>query len=673
MLYLPHTSTLCLTAEQVIGVIMPKATYSSLRERNKINVHGLGGNGRRVLIEYESLPEKPVNYKALVVATYGDPYQYASLQPLRHLINRVDVKMKARDFYDRHEKPNGEPLEDHLKDQYTKAATIMAMIDHCYENKNWLKKELKLEMVKFWEVVGEMPETKAAKLPGSARKLRPWYDRWKEHGHAGLVSGKVGNTNRLKADEAVVNLVLSLYTDKNKPYQLDVYEYYRKFLNGKVEMVDTETGELYNPADFEELSPSTIKNIINKNREVVDKLRISAHEYNGRHRPYNSRTSPVFAFSKLTMDDRSIPFKLEDGKRIWAYYIGDVASQCIVGRAFSRSNDDGSGKDRELFKASMMDMFRLIITKGWGMPAEIEVEHHISNTFVGKTNEDGTLTPDLLTNDFLYKYVTFCNPANPQQKRAEHIFRGIKYQKEKDLKGFIGRFYARLDSNRVNQDKALYKYAFQELQAEMNAAISDWNNDLHPNQSLYPGLTRWQVLESHQNPNLLQLHLPTIVRYIGQFAATSINRTEVKAFNDTYIVPITSGLHNGAIVTAWALPSEDIKEVYLYQEDKFIATAKKKGRYNEAKAERTEADEQIRTDQAKHTSQFDATVRKRIADLKKVKILQPYTESPDPIEPPPHFPEQSAMDSSPLSNLVGEGSGGEVENTGIENKALNDL
>ena len=661
MLYLPHTSTLCLTADQVIGVIMPKGTYDMLKFRKRINVHGLGGNGRRVLIEYESLPEKPVNYKALVVATYGCPYQYASLQPLRHLINRVDVKMKARQFFDTFEKPNGELLEPHLKDQYTKAAAIMSMIDHCYENKKWLKKELKLEMVKFWDIIGDLKETKEAKLPGSARKLRPWYDRWKESGHAGLVSGKVGNTNRLKADEEVVNLVLSLYTDNNKPYQLDVFDYYQKFLKGKVDLVDTATGELYNPAEFEELSSSTIKNIINKNREVVDKLRISAHEYNGRHRPYNSRTSPVFAFSKLTMDDRSIPFKLEDGKRIWAYYIGDVASQCIVGRAFSRSNDDGSGKDRELFKASMMDMFRLIVSRGWGMPAEIEVEHHISNTFVGKTNEDGTITPDLLTNDFLYKYVTFCNPANPQQKRAEHIFRGIKYQKEKDLKGFIGRFYARIDANRSNQDKAVYKYTFDALKAEMNNAIVEWNNDLHPNQMLYPGLTRWQVLESHQNPNLLQPHLPTIVRYIGQSIPTSISRTEVKAFNDTYIVPVTSGLHNGEIVTAYSLPSADIKEIYLYQDDKFIATAKKKGRYNEAKAERTELDEQIRTDQAKHTAQFDATVKKRLSELKKVKVLKPFIDTTDitnttPVSVPdvpnvPQYQSQSKTINKAISDI----------------------
>lgn len=632
-----------------------------LKFRKRINVHGLGGNGRRVLIEYESLPEKPVNYKALVVATYGCPYQYASLQPLRHLINRVDVKMKARQFFDTFEKPNGELLEPHLKDQYTKAAAIMSMIDHCYENKKWLKKELKLEMVKFWDIIGDLKETKEAKLPGSARKLRPWYDRWKESGHAGLVSGKVGNTNRLKADEEVVNLVLSLYTDNNKPYQLDVFDYYQKFLKGKVDLVDTATGELYNPAEFEELSSSTIKNIINKNREVVDKLRISAHEYNGRHRPYNSRTSPVFAFSKLTMDDRSIPFKLEDGKRIWAYYIGDVASQCIVGRAFSRSNDDGSGKDRELFKASMMDMFRLIVSRGWGMPAEIEVEHHISNTFVGKTNEDGTITPDLLTNDFLYKYVTFCNPANPQQKRAEHIFRGIKYQKEKDLKGFIGRFYARIDANRSNQDKAVYKYTFDALKAEMNNAIVEWNNDLHPNQMLYPGLTRWQVLESHQNPNLLQPHLPTIVRYIGQSIPTSISRTEVKAFNDTYIVPVTSGLHNGEIVTAYSLPSADIKEIYLYQDDKFIATAKKKGRYNEAKAERTELDEQIRTDQAKHTAQFDATVKKRLSELKKVKVLKPFIDTTDitnttPVSVPdvpnvPQYQSQSKTINKAISDI----------------------
>ncbi|MFX6288895.1 hypothetical protein ABTF70_19040, partial [Acinetobacter baumannii] len=80
------------------------------------------------------------------------------------------------------------------------------------------------------------------------------------------------------------------------------------------------------------------------------------------------------------MDDRSIPFKMEDGSRAWTYIIADVASQCIVGRSYSRSNDEGSGKNRELFKNAMNSMFRLMVNNNWGMPAEIEVEHHISNT-----------------------------------------------------------------------------------------------------------------------------------------------------------------------------------------------------------------------------------------------------------------------------------------------------
>lgn len=91
--------------------IVPLNTYSGQRQRGKIKTIGRGGNGSQVYIEFDSLP--PL-YKQLVFEKYGDPYEYASLQPLRDLCNRIDVK--AIEFFDRYLKPNGHPLDDHLKE-----------------------------------------------------------------------------------------------------------------------------------------------------------------------------------------------------------------------------------------------------------------------------------------------------------------------------------------------------------------------------------------------------------------------------------------------------------------------------------------------------------------------------------------------------------------------------
>lgn len=626
-----NNDTLCLESHEYIkdenGIgIVSRDCYDKQVRRGNIKVFGTHGNK---LIEYESLP---IIYKSLVDSfyeQYGGVYKYAALQPIRDLI-KPDTK--ATQFFEAYITPVGKLLEKDVKIKYQRQASIMKMIDHVYANKAWLKRELNIDLETFWEMVTKLPQSIKAELPSSVRKLKPKYNEWKANGYESLVSKKYGNTNRLKINGSIENLIMSLYIQHNKPYHTEVLDYYQKFMAGTIKLVDKATGEVFNKEDYMvggkpiSIGKTTVWNIINENKAVVDKVLLSALEYNNRHRPYNSRLTPNYSFSKLSMDDRTMPFKLIGGINVMAYMIQDVASEYIVGRAYTRSKTKDEGKNRDLFKAAMNDMFLLIAGSGFGMPAEIEVEHHISNTFIGKTNEDGSITPDLLTNDYLFQYVTFCNPANPQQKRIEHGFRKIKYSKEKnDLQGFKGRFYSKLDNNRPNEDKARYHYTYEEFIASYEALINDWNNELHTNQNKYEGLTRWQVLQQQQNPNLSKPHLPTLAKHIGLRRPTSINRTECKAFNDTFYLPISQGIHNGSIATAYAIPSKEgiINEVYLYQNDEvYLGTAVRKLKYQDAKIERTEADELIRKQQAKHTSAFDATEKQRVQQLTKIAVVK---------------------------------------------------
>ena len=57
MQYLPHTNILCLEYEEFMseGICEAKGTYDSLKARGQIKVHGRGGNGNPILIEYESM------------------------------------------------------------------------------------------------------------------------------------------------------------------------------------------------------------------------------------------------------------------------------------------------------------------------------------------------------------------------------------------------------------------------------------------------------------------------------------------------------------------------------------------------------------------------------------------------------------------------------------------
>ncbi|MFZ8428741.1 hypothetical protein ACO1NA_14665, partial [Staphylococcus aureus] len=79
-------------------------------------------------------------------------------------------------------------------------------------------------------------------------------------------------------------------------------------------------------------------------------------------------------------------------------------------------------------------------------------------------------------------------------------------------------------ANRLNTDKKSTRYTFDSVVANIEAIINEWNNQLHPDQNKYTGLTRWQVLEQYQNPQLVKPYLPAIAKYIGISRTSTINR-----------------------------------------------------------------------------------------------------------------------------------------------------
>ena len=63
----------------------------------------------------------------------------------------------------------------------------------------------------------------------------------------------------------------------------------------------------------------------------------------------------------------------------------------------------------------------------------------------------------------------------------------------------------------------------------------------------------------------------------------------------------------------------NISEVYIYQNDKFIATCALLERYNEATAEQTDADREAYIEQSKYVAQFDSMMRQ--GKIQKVAVV----------------------------------------------------
>ncbi|MGM9759694.1 MAG: hypothetical protein ACI30I_06210 [Parabacteroides sp.] len=597
-----------------------------MTKRNQLNVVRRGCRNTPALVDVESLPKR---YLDKLVETVGDLRQLVKKDTFA---DRVVPDPAAMQYFQGFRTVTGKELPDDKIQEYYANAIILNAISSALADKQAKSGLTGGRKSGFWEAaavtIAQMKAHFGHSLPENPARLKEKFMKYKKYGYSSLVSRKFGNTNSLKVSDAISRLVLSIYSMPNKPYASTTRDIYMQFLGGSITVADMKTGEIFDRSDFFNedgtpvtLSESTIWNIINdpKNKAIVASNRMGTMEYATTRRPHHIRTSPEFSFSKVSLDDRDLPRKMPDGNRVKAYYAYDVASGCVIGRAYSRKKTTG------LFVDCIRDMLRFIDSYHFGMPLEMEVEHHIVNQFADDMMRDGVLFP----------LIRWCNPGNSQEKRAEHFNKEKKYGYEKRYQEGIGRFYARLEANRPKVDKVFdednnhYKektYTFEELVADDMRIIELYNNDLHRNQKKYPGKTRLQVLLEHRNPNMTPMYPAKVARYVGECTHTSIRRSAyVRVQYQDYRLSSPEVLDllkpNCYEVDAYYMPADTIEEVYIYQNNIYIDTCRRVVAYNEATAEQTDADREAYKEQAKYVAQYDAMVRKGRRKLSKVAIL----------------------------------------------------
>lgn len=605
--------------------VMTESNYKQLSARGKISIARRACRGHHALVVFDSIPDK---YKAKVKEIYPEG---GIMQLQKWLRDNYTLDSEARSFFFGFRFDDGSPLPSDKVTEYTNNASVIKSVLRLMSSASALRQAQQDGRVQWAEMataVAYFREAYGHTLPESTLRFRKKVAEFRRIGYASLISGRFQNQNSRLVNYKIERLLLSLDCQPERPYNTTVHEMYLQFVCGELDVYDPETGELYNPEEFTDkngepimLSDSTVRNYLNnpKNRALRAKYHDSAWDFNNTYRPHHNRKSPTWAFSKISLDDRDLPRKMADGTRVKAYYAYDVASGCVIGYAYNRL------KTADLFIDCVRNMFRLIDRQGWNCPAEVEVEHHLVNNFA-----DG-----LIRAGVIFPFVRWCNPANSQEKRAEHLNKAKKYGVEKRLQVGIGRWYARLEANRPKEEKVYdehnntYKeatFTYEQLVADDLRAIAQFNNQKHPNKKMYPGLTRWEVMCQNQNPDLAPVDKALLYRFIGEKTRTSIRRSMYCTVCGTkYRLPSPDILErlapNDYEVQAYYLPDDagEVSEVYVYQDDRFIAKCVPVGAYNEATVEQTDEDRRNYTEQAKYVSEFDALMRRE--KIHKVRIL----------------------------------------------------
>lgn len=618
-----HPSTL---SEEELAPIMSIPNYKKLAAKEKINVVRSGrGLGGYVLVEIATMP---LRFQERIKLKYGDMKE----DVIRNWLgSHYHIDAKAREFYTRFRFDNGDTLPPEHIQEYTVNASVIEAVMRAMEDATFMRKAMKAGPVNWGELAGAISYYQAEfghTLPVSSNRFKKRVNDFKANGYESLISRKFMNQNRWKVTYDIERLLLSIDAQPEQPFNTTVWEQYNLFVQGELELYDPETGEVLNPADFTDkdgnplvLSPATVANYLNnpKNKALRGKLHMSQWDFNNAYRPYHLRSIGEYSLSKVSLDDRDLPRPMKDGNRVKAYYAYDVVSGAVVGYAYNRY------KTTELFLDCMRNMFQTLDRNGMYIPAELEVEHHLVSDFADGLMQAGTVFP----------LIRWCNPGNSREKRAEHKNREKKYGVEKRTQVGIGRWYAKLEANRPKEEKVYdeknntYKvktYSYEELVADDIRAIETFNAQPHPNQKRYPGMSRWDVLCAHQNPNLAPWDKAVLYRFIGQHTETTIRQnTYCTVMYNQYGLPSPEIIEKleprNYKVDAYYLPDADgtINEVYIYQNGRYIATCKPVARYNENTAEQTEYDKAAYTEQSKYVAQFDKMMKD--GKIKRVGIL----------------------------------------------------
>lgn len=618
-----HPSTL---SEEELAPILSVPNYKKLAARKEINVVRKGrGLGGYVLVEVATMP---LRFQEKIKLKYGDMKEDVIKNWLG---SHYHIDAKARDFYTRFRFDNGDALPPEHIQEYTVNASVIEAVMRAMEDATFMRKAMKAGPVNWGELAGAISYYQAEfghTLPVSSNRFKKRVNDFKANGYESLISRKFMNQNRRKVTYDIERLLLSIDAQPEQPFNTTVWEQYNLFVQGELELYDPETGEVLNPSDFTDkdgnplvLSPATVANYLNnpKNKALRAKLHMSQWDFNNAYRPYHLRSIGEFSLSKVSLDDRDLPRPMKDGNRVKAYYAYDVVSGAVVGYAYNRY------KTGELFLDCMRNMFQTLDRNGMYIPAELEVEHHLVSDFADGLMQAGTVFP----------LIRWCNPGNSREKRAEHKNREKKYGVEKRTQVGIGRWWAKLEANRPKEEKVYdeknntYKvktYSYEELVADDIRAIQTFNAQPHPNQKRYPGMSRWDVLCAHQNPNLAPWDKAVLYRFIGQHTETTIRQnTYCTVMYNQYGLPSPEIIEKleprNYKVDAYYLPDADgtINEVYIYQNGRYIATCKPVARYNENTAEQTEYDKAAYTEQSKYVAQFDKMMKD--GKIKRVGIL----------------------------------------------------
>lgn len=582
----------------------------------------IGGNGRELLIDFDSLPEN-------IRTALGDP------RKTNHPLERYfEFDPEALRYYGKFERA-GNGLKPEEQDKYVINASVLNALAQLEQERIRLRismknpsptkgliESLRTDAESFQNSLLTKYQCQHT-LPASGR-FKEAYRAYKSaaepnEAYYTLIKDPEGKAvqNARKVDNQIEMLLNAIFQNQShKPTPTDVSKQYAGFLSGYVEVYNADTGELYDPKDFKKLSPSTVINYLNKwENKIATHGKRSANRqvYMNTFKPHHQMDLPELAGSMISIDDRQPPFWYDKGQRAWFYIGMDVASHCITTVVYGKSKEG-------LIVDFYREMVRQYAAWGYNLPLELECESSLNSSFRNTLLRPGAMFENVRI-----------EANNARGKYIERAFGSLRYEVEKEAFGWIGRPHAKREANQTAPGQNTIIPFDQLIEARMHD-LATWNNMPHPEN---PEISRWDYFTQRQNPETKPTNWEAILPVIGHKTESSCKLGFVnlqgkkraiakngQILTGESLIKMMKVLEGKSVDVYW-LDAKDqtVLKALVYQDNRLICEVMEMPRYNRAIAERTPECHAAYTLQSSYVATVEAFGKSQKNKIENVQII----------------------------------------------------
>jgi hypothetical protein len=229
--YTHYNGTIAVKANWMIEQgLLKKDNYHKLVERGIFNRIRRACNSVSALIDFDSIAREDI--KQRIVELAGDPRKVAHTNELQNLITPDST---AAQFYAEYRKPSGDPLSADERAKYTATAEVLNAIQMLF-NQMAKQRSMGQTSMKQWKIISDAVNQLSGiehRVPGSYRRVKEMYDKFKAAGYETLIHGAVGNQNSLVIQGEMAQWWLAQYALPIQPTVPTIMNLYNKIREEK--------------------------------------------------------------------------------------------------------------------------------------------------------------------------------------------------------------------------------------------------------------------------------------------------------------------------------------------------------------------------------------------------------------------------------------------------------